>query len=332
MNIAILILNWNGKSLLEVFLPSVIKYSAGHDIYVVDNASSDNSIDYIKNNHPKVKTIEFTENYGYTGAYNRAVKEIKTDVFCFLNSDVAVTKNWLSPIIECFEKQTNVAIIQPKILDQKDANKFEYAGAGGGFIDRLGYPYCRGRIFNSIEDDNGQYDDTKDIFWASGACFFVRSKVFNLLGGFDADFFAHMEEIDLCWRAYNRGFNIKYVGNSTVLHVGGATLNASNPKKTYFNFRNSLYTLTKNAKGTLLFLIILRLILDGIAGVHFLIKGKPKHTWAIIKAHGSFYTKLQGLLKFRRINTQKKTYSSVNSIVWNYFVLKISKFSKLNNH
>ena len=199
-------------------------------------------------------------------------------------------------------------------------------------IDRLGYPYCRGRIFNSIEHDIGQYDDTKDIFWASGACFFVRSNVFNLLGGFDDDFFAHMEEIDLWWRAYNRGFNIKYIGNSTILHVGGATLNASNPKKTYFNFRNSLYTLTKNAKGTLLFLIILRLILDGISGIYFLIKGKLKHTLAIIKAHGSYYIKLPKLLKFRRVNLKKKTYSKVNSIVWNYFVLKISKFSKLNNH
>ena len=331
MNIAIVILNWNGKSLLEAFLPSVIKHSTGHDIYVVDNASDDNSIDYIKKNHPEVKTIEFTENYGYTGAYNRAVKEIKTDIFCFLNSDVSVTKNWLNPIIDCFKKQTNVAIIQPKILDQKDPNKFEYAGAGGGFIDKLGYPYCRGRIFNSIEKDNGQYDDIKDIFWASGACFFVRSEVFSLLGGFDADFFAHMEEIDLCWRAFNRGFNIKYVGDSTVLHVGGATLNASNPKKTYFNFRNSLYALVKNAKGPVLILIFMRLILDGIAGIHFLTQGKSRHTWAVIKAHGGFYNKLSKLLKFRRVNTQKKAYSKVNLIAWKYFILKISTYSKLNN-
>jgi len=331
MNIAIVILNWKGKSLLEAFLPSVIKHSTGHDIYVVDNASDDNSIDYIKKNHPKVKTIEFTENYGYTGAYNRAVKEIKTDIFCFLNSDVSVTKNWLNPIIDCFKKQTNVAIIQPKILDQKDPNKFEYAGAGGGFIDKLGYPYCRGRIFNSIEKDNGQYDDTKDIFWASGACFFVRSEVFSLLGGFDADFFAHMEEIDLCWRAFNRGFNIKYVGDSTVLHVGGATLNASNPKKTYFNFRNSLYALVKNANGPVLILIFMRLILDGIAGIHFLTQGKSRHTWAVIKAHGGFYNKLSKLLKFRRVNTQKKAYSKVNLIAWKYFILKISTYSKLNN-
>lgn len=332
MNIAIVILNWNGKHLLEAFLPSVIEYSNGHDIYVVDNASSDNSINYVKENHSEISIIEFSKNYGYSGGYNRATKEIKADIFCFLNSDVLVTKNWLNPIVECFEKQTEVAIIQPKILDHKDPISFEYAGAAGGFVDRLGYPYCRGRIFNSIEKDNGQYNDTKHIFWASGACFFIRSKVFKIIGGFDTDFFAHMEEIDLCWRAYNKNYVAKYIGSSTVFHVGGASLNALNPKKTYLNFRNNLFTIVKNAKGPLFLLITLRLTLDGIAGIYFLVQGKPRHTWAIIRAHGRFYVMLSKLLKFRRINTQKRTYSKVNSIIWNYFILKVHKFSKLNKH
>ena len=332
MNIAVVILNWNGKHLLEAFLPSVVDHSAEHDIYVVDNGSSDNSIDYIKNNHPKINIIKFSKNYGYAEGYNTALKGIKADVFCLLNSDVAVTKNWLNPIVECFKLESDVAIIQPKILDQKNPDTFEYAGAAGGFIDRLGYPYCRGRIFNSVEKDHGQYNDEKTIFWASGACFFIRSKAFNLLEGFDTDFFAYMEEIDLCWRAYNKGYNIKYVGRSSVFHVGGASLHASSPKKTYLNFRNSLFTLVKNAKGPLFILVLLRLILDGIAGIHFLILGKPKHTWAIIEAHGGFYKALPKTLHFRSKNPKRRGYFRLHSIVWNYFVLKISKFSKLKNH
>ena len=202
------------------------------------------------------------------------MSHIEADLFCLLNNDVEVTENWLEPIITCFKEDSKTAIIQPKLLDYKNKDYFEYAGAAGGFLDKYGYPYCRGRIFNTIEKDLGQYNDTSEIFWASGACLFIRSKVFNELNGFDESFFAHMEEIDLCWRAKNLGYSVKYVGQSSIYHVGGATLSNTNPKKTYLNFRNSLFALTKNAKGNLLFLILVRLTLDGVAAAKFLLELK----------------------------------------------------------
>lgn len=329
MKLAIVILNWNGQPLLETFLPSVVNYADGHDIYVIDNASTDTSVSFIETHFSTVKCIELAHNFGYAGGYNEGLKQIKADVFCLLNSDIEVTENWLKPIINTFEIETNTAIIQPKILDYHHKSKFEYAGAGGGFIDQLGYPYCRGRIFEILEEDHGQYNDQKEIFWASGACFFIRANAFKDLGGFDPQFFAHMEEIDLCWRAQNKGMTVTYIGMSTVYHVGGASLKSSNPKKTFLNFRNSLYTLVKNTNRTLLFVVCLRLTLDGIAGIRFLLQAKPKHMIAIIKAHGSFYKALPYLLQFRKQHSTRKSYNQLPSIVWSYFARNKKYFNKL---
>ena len=326
MKLAIVILNWNGKQLLEQFLPSVIENSESAAIYVADNASTDDSIKFLKAQYPSVKIIQNTENGGYAKGYNDALKQVDADIYCLLNSDVEVTKNWLIPVISEFETYSETTIIQPKILDYKRKNYFEYAGAAGGFIDKFGYPYCRGRIFDTIEKDKGQYDDVKNIFWASGACFFIRKSAFEQLNGFDESFFAHMEEIDLCWRAFNLGYKTKYIGTSTVFHVGGATLKNTNPKKTYLNFRNSLFTLTKNAEGNLFFLILTRLILDGLAGIKFLSELKIAHIVAIIKAHFSFYKHLSGLLKQRKALIQTRNYYHKRSIVWAYFVKKESFF------
>ncbi len=329
MKVAIVILNWNGKKLLEQFLPSVIEYSKEAMVYVADNASSDDSIDFVKVNFPSVKIIENKINRGYAKGYNDALKNLTEDIFCLLNNDIEVTKGWLTPILSTFEKEPNTAIIQPKILDYKRKDYFEYAGAAGGFIDKFGYPYCRGRIFNTIEKDLGQYNDIKDIFWASGACLFIRNQVFKNLNGFDESFFAHMEEIDLCWRAKNLGYNVMYVGESEVYHVGGATLSYSNPKKTYLNFRNSLYALTKNAKGNLFLLIFTRLTLDGIAGVKFMFEFKFKHITAIIHAHYSFYSHLKMLLKQRKSLEKRKKYYIITSIVLNYYVYKNRLYKSL---
>jgi GT2 family glycosyltransferase len=327
--IAIIILNWNGEKLLEQFLPSVVTHSQNADIYVADNASTDDSVAFVKAKYPSVKIIQNAENGGYAKGYNDALKHVDADVFCLLNSDVEVTQNWLSPIMDTFKHDENTKIIQPKILDYKRKNYFEYAGAAGGFIDKYGYPYCRGRIFNTIEKDNGQYNDTSSIFWASGACFFISKEAFNILGGFDDSYFAHMEEIDLCWRAYNLGYTTKYVGASEIYHVGGATLKNTNPKKTYLNFRNSLYTLTKNASGNLFALIFIRLILDGLAGIKFLTEFKFVHILAILKAHFSFYSKLPELLKLRKSLNKKEKYYQKRSIVWAYYIKNTTKFNCL---
>ncbi len=287
---------------------------------MADNASTDDSIDFVQSQFPKVKIIKNTTNGGYAKGYNHALKHVDADVFCLLNSDIEVTPNWLNSIIKEFETNTSTDIIQPKILDYKNKSHFEYAGAAGGFIDKYGYAYCRGRIFDTIEKDDGQYNDTSSIFWASGACFFIKKSTFETLNGFDESYFAHFEEIDLCWRAFNAGFNTKYVGTSTVYHVGGATLNAINPKKTYLNFRNSLFTLTKNADGFLFGILVIRLILDGIAGLKFLYSLKFTHFIAILKAHFSFYVNLPRLLKERKQLPKKKTYYQITSIVWSYYI------------
>ena len=329
MNIAVVILNWNGKELLEQFLPSVVEHSQDASIYVADNASTDNSISFLKSTYPSVKIIQNSENGGYAKGYNDALKQVKEDVFCLVNSDIEVTKNWLSPILQTFNSDSNIAIIQPKILDFKNKSYFEYAGAAGGFIDKYGYPYCRGRIFNTVERDNGQYDDISDIFWSSGACLFIRKRVFEELNGMDEAYFAHMEEIDLCWRAKNLDYEVKYVGSSTVYHIGGATLKNTNPKKTYLNFRNSLYNIVKNAQGNLFILVFVRLILDGIAGIKFIFEFKFAHFISIISAHFSFYKHLSTLLKQRKTLTQSKNYYYLNSIVWSYFIRKKRAFNRL---
>lgn len=329
MKIAIVILNWNGKALLEQFLPSIVKYSEDADIYVADNASTDNSVSFITTHFPQVTVIQNKVNGGYAKGYNDALKNVDADVFCLINSDVEVTPNWLTPIKDAFKTSPNTVIIQPKLLDYKHKDYFEYAGAAGGFIDKFGYPYCRGRIFNTIEKDNGQYNDTVEIFWASGACMFIRKEIFKTLNGFDESYFAHMEEIDLCWRAKNLGYKIIYVGATTIYHVGGATLSNLNPEKTFLNFRNSLYTLVKNANGNIFFLVLTRLFLDGIAGIKFLFDFKPKHTIAIIKAHGSFYKHFSTLLKQRKVLNQRPKYYNKISIVWSYFIANKKYFNSL---
>ena len=233
--IAVVILNWNGAKLLDQFLPSVVAFSNEATIYVADNASTDTSIEILKSQFPSVKIIQNPGNYGFAMGYNEALKYVDEEYYALVNSDIEVTENWLSPIIELFDSQAKVAIIQPKILDYKKKSHFEYAGAAGGFMDKYGYPFCRGRIFDTVEEDLKQYDDEIEIFWASGACFFIRKEVYHQLNGFDATFFAHQEEIDLCWRAFNAGFTTKYNPKSVVYHVGGATLKEENPMKTYLN-------------------------------------------------------------------------------------------------
>ena len=303
-------------------MPLVITYSKEAEIYVADNASTDDSVEFLKVNFPEVHIIQNSHNDGYAKGYNEALQHIEADIYCLLNSDIEVTKNWLSPVIEEFEINSKTAIIQPKILDYKKKTQFEYAGAAGGFIDKYGYPYCRGRIFDTIEEDKGQYNDTIPIFWASGACLFIRKSTFESLNGFDESYFAHFEEIDLCWRAFNTGYVSKYIGASTVYHVGGATLSAGNSKKTYLNFRNSLYTITKNADGFLFGIIFIRLVLDGIAGLKFLVTLKFSHFTAILKAHFSFYAHFNNLLKQRKQLPKKKNYYKTKSIVWSYYIKK----------
>lgn len=331
MKLAIVILNWNGKKLLAQFLPSIVNFSSDlADIYIADNASSDDSIAYVTHSFPSVKIVRNTSNGGYAKGYNEALRSIEADLYCLINSDVEVTSNWLTPVIEVFKREENTAIIQPKLLDYHYKGKFEYAGAGGGFIDFYGYPYCRGRVFNCLEKDEGQFDDTTEIFWASGACFFIRSQVYEQLGGFDEDYFAHQEEIDLCWRAQNEGYDVKYVGASTVYHVGGATLQESNPRKTFLNFRNSLINIVKNVpKQWFLFVFFSRLVLDGFAGVKFIVEMKPIHTWAILKAHLSLYRNFFKFLKKRQRLQKKHHYHLHTSVVWQYFILRKKKFKQL---
>ena len=331
MKTAIVILNWNGQKLLEQFLPSIVNFSSDEaTIYVADNASTDASIKFIKEFYPSVQIIENAINGGYAKGYNDALQQVNADIYCLLNSDIEVTKNWLTPVIDVFLNEENTAIIQPKLLDFKNKEKFEYAGAAGGFVDLFGYPYCRGRVFNHLEIDNGQFNDLSEIFWASGACLFIRSKVYHQLNGFDEDYFAHQEEIDLCWRTQNIGYTIKYVGSATVYHVGGATLQETNPHKTYLNFRNSLLNVVKNVPNQwFLFVIFSRLVLDGIAGVKFMLELRPIHTWAIIKAHISFYKNFFKFLKKRKRLQKKPDYNLHTSIVWQYFFLKRKRFKNL---
>jgi hypothetical protein len=328
---AIIILNWNGQKLLEQFLPSVVNFSSElAEIYIADNASTDTSIKFVKKFYPSIKIIENKTNEGYAKGYNEALAAVEADIYCLLNSDVEVTKDWLKPILEVFKKEEKTAIIQPKLLDFKDKTKFEYAGGAGGFLDIYGYPYCRGRVFNDLETDNGQFNDVSDIFWASGACLFIRSKIYHHLDGLDEDYFAHQEEIDLCWRTQNIGYKIKYVGTSTVFHVGGATLQETNPHKTYLNFRNSLLNVVKNVpKKWFLFVVFSRLILDGIAGIKFLIELRPVHTFAILRAHISFYKNFFKFLAKRKRLQKKQDYNLHTSIVWQYFILGRKKFKDL---
>ena len=314
---------------MRQFLPSVIQYSPEATIYVADNASTDNSIEVLQEEFPTVKRIQNTGNFGFAKGYNEALKVVDEPILALVNSDIEVTENWLTPILTQFENETNTAIIQPKILDFKKKTHFEYAGAAGGFIDKYGFPFCRGRIFETLEEDKGQYDNTIDIFWASGACLFIRNEVFKKLEGFDEDFFAHQEEIDLCWRAHNLDYKIKYNGESKVYHVGGATLKTGSPQKTFLNFRNSLWMMAKNLpKGKLFSRICFRMVLDGIAGIKFLIDGKPKHLWAVLKSHFYFYLSFSKFIRKRSCKQFPKYYKT-NSIVYLYFAKNKRKYSEI---
>ncbi len=318
-SIAVVILNWNGKGLLEQFLPSVTQYSPEATVYVADNASTDDSIAFIKAHYPEVNIITNPGNFGYAKGYNKALQNVEEEIYALVNSDVEVTKRWLEPVINLFEADTETAIIQPKILDYKNKTHFEYAGAAGGFIDKYGFPFCRGRIFESIEEDKGQYDDETEIFWASGACLFIRKDVYRKLDGFDEDFFAHQEEIDLCWRAFNLNYKIRFCYKSVIYHVGGATLSSNNPQKTFLNFRNSLWMMVKNLPARQLFpTLFVRLSFDGMAGWRFLMMGKLPHLWALLRAHIYFYLKLLYFLNKRKSKQYKNYYKTI-SIVWRYF-------------
>ncbi len=301
IKVAVCILNYNGAKVLPTFLPSVIEHSVNSDIYVIDNASTDESL-AILNKYPSIKVIVNASNTGYAGGYNQGLKNIDADYYILLNSDMEVTANWIAPVIEQMELDKKVATAQPKIKAYKQKTHFEFAGAAGGRLDSYGYPYCDGRLFNDCEPDNNQYEQINTIAWASGAALFIRANLFHLCNGFDEDFFAHQEEIDLCWRLHHLGYKHLYIPQSTVYHLGGATLTAANPFKTYLNFRNNLFLLIKNDFRWYWFLILLlRLILDGIAGIFFVFKGQFKHCLAIIKAHCSMYFHFFHFYNKRRI-------------------------------
>lgn len=330
MKVAVVILNWNGRALLEQFLPSVVRNTPEAIIYVADNASTDDSVSYVGENFPQVKIIQNKVNGGFAKGYNDALQHLEEDIFVLLNSDVEVPENWLPPLVVEFGNDPAIAAVQPKIKDFRKKDYFEYAGAAGGFIDALGYPYCRGRIFDTLEQDLGQYNDTIDVFWATGACMAIRKNDFFEAGGFDEDFFAHQEEIDLCWRLFNMGKKVRSVGTSEVFHLGGGTLNSMHPRKTFYNFRNSLFALIKNApKKGLFFKIFLRLILDGVAAIRLLLLLQPSHTFSILKAHFSFYYHFKKMWKKRNNYLKKRKYYHKSTVVWSYYVGKNAKFENL---
>lgn len=332
---AIVILNWNGEKYLNQFLPSVIQLSQSseNEIIVADNGSSDQSISLLRENFPEVKLILFDRNYGFTGGYNNALQQIDAEYFVLLNSDVEVTENWIEPIISMMENDHTIAAAMPKILSFDHKNQFEYAGASGGFIDKFGYPFCRGRILNKSEKDNGQYNTVKDIFWASGAAMFVRADLYKEFGGLDTDFFAHMEEIDLCWRLKNAGHRIIVNPKSVIYHIGGGTLPNNNPHKIFLNHRNNLFLLLKNLpKQKIIPVIFSRLILDGLSGMIYLLNFKFKFFFALLKAHFSFYAKLRKTFKKRNNqNFINKNHKEIyqKSIVFSYFFKKKDTFDKL---
>ncbi len=332
IKIAVVILNWNGKHWLEKFLPNVIQHSNDAEVIIADNNSSDDSIKFLEENYPNIRIIQNDGNYGYAKGYNLSLKQINAEYFVLLNSDIEVTKYWISPIISLMDSDRTISACQPKILDYNNKNKFEYAGASGGFIDNLGYPFCRGRIFDYLEEDKGQYNDTTEIFWATGACLFVRASHFFEINGLDEDFFAHQEEIDLCWRFKNKGYKVFVEPKSKVYHVGGGTLNVDSPYKTHLNFRNNLYMLFKNLPLSSLFKIIpIRLILDGVAALTFINKEKGiKHIKSIVKAHFCFYSQIPNLLRKRKYISQKNNLTG--KMKWSVLVKskmrRIKEFSK----
>lgn len=304
--VAVVILNWNGKKFLEDFLPNVIRYSKDDaEIIIADNASTDNSVEYLQSEFPDIRIINNDRNYGFAEGYNQALSRIDADYYILLNSDIEVTENWIKPVIELMEQDTQIAACQPKIRSYHDQELFEYAGAAGGFLDKYGYPFCRGRLFQYLEKDHGQYDDVKEVFWATGACMFVKATLYHEFQGLDGDFFAHMEEIDFCWRLKNKGYKIMYCPDSTVYHVGGGTLPKVSSRKTYLNFRNNMTLLYKNLEKKRLFKVyVARLFLDGIASLKFLLEGHVRDSIAVIRAHCSFFRQLPAIRNKRKALAQ----------------------------
>jgi GT2 family glycosyltransferase len=336
--VAIVILNWNGCSYLERYLPPLLKYSPPEisKIYVADNHSTDSSVEFLETNYPEIGLIRFPCNYGFAKGYALALPQIQAKYYVLLNSDVEVTENWLGPIIDMMDRNEEIAAAMPKMLSFHDRDKFEYAGAGGGFIDRYGYPFCRGRILTKIEIDKGQYNDTCEIFWASGACMFLRSEAYSRTGGLDGDFFAHMEEIDLCWRLKRLGYKIYFCGESKVYHVGGGTLPNDNPRKLYYNYRNSLFLLFKNITTVQFLTVFLpRMLLDGISALAYLAQGKGHFFMSVVRAHLRFYINLWMLVNKRRIFNRiidKKQVQQVypGSIVFSFFIKGNKRFDQLD--
>lgn len=335
------ILNYNGEHYLESYLPSVLYSSSALTNYsVIDNASTDDSIQYLEEWHPEIEIISLTKNYGFAEGYNKGLKKVDSKYTVILNSDVVVEENWLDPILEMMNADKEIGIVQPKIKALESRTEFEYAGAAGGWLDILGYPFCRGRIFDTVEEDNGQYNTSEEVFWASGAAMVVRTKLFKSLGGFDKDYFAHMEEIDFCWRAKRAGYKIMVCDDSVVYHLGGGTLDYDNPRKTFLNFRNNLNTLLKNESiGALIWKFPLRLILDGVAGIKFLISGNRGSTWSILKSHFSVYANMahtfrkravyKRLIRENRINLESNSGRYGGSILIDYYLKGRKKFSDI---
>jgi GT2 family glycosyltransferase len=338
IKVAIVILNWNGKEFLRKFLPQVIQYSEGPGIQIViaDNNSSDDSVEFLKNSYPQIEVITFKRNYGYARGYAIALPQIMAEYYVLLNSDVEVTENWLEPIIRLMDNNPLIAAAMPKIRSYFRKDYFEYAGAAGGFIDKFAYPFCQGRIITNIEKDEGQYNESREIFWASGACMFLRSDAYSKTGGLDGDFFAHMEEIDLCWRLKRLGYSIYYCSDSLIYHVGGGTLPNDNPRKLYYNYRNSLYLLFKNISKKEFFTILIpRMILDGLSATAYLLQGKLLFFLAVLRAHIRFYLSLRMLVHKRKIYNRIIDKTNVghiypHTIVFDFFIRKKRIFSELN--
>ena len=329
---AVVILNWNGKHMLERFLPSIIAHTPEDaEVIVADNASDDDSLDFLRTTYPGIRLIILDKNYGYAGGYNRALDQVDAEYYVLLNSDMQVTGEWLQPCIQMMEEDHQLAAVQPKIRSLEHPEYFEYAGAAGGFLDHFGFPFCRGRVFQTVEKDDGQYDDAVDVFWASGAAMFVRSTAFYKAGGFDARFFAHMEEIDLCWRFHNLGYRVAYCPLSVVFHLGGGSLPVSSPRKTYLNFRNSLWMLAKNLpRRKFRALIPFRYVLDELAAFRFLIKGQGKNMMAVARAWYALITQRK-TLRNNRVKVPRELPQMLyrRSIVLQYYLFRRKCFSDL---
>lgn len=326
--IAVVILNYNGEKLLQQFLPSVVQYSPEADIIVADNGSDDQSIQFIHTHFPQVIPLALGGNTGFCGGYNKALRQITAEYYMLLNSDVEVTPHWLEPLISILDANPRIAAIQPKILSYRDKKFFEYAGAGGGFLDTLGYPFCRGRVFDHVEEDQGQYNDERPVFWATGACMMIRSEKFHQHGGFDEDLFAHMEEIDLCWKLNRSGDLVYYSGRSTVYHLGAGTLGYHHPHKTYLNFRNGLSLIFKHLDSReLVYKLPLRITLDWLAAVFFLLRGEWQNFKSVLRAHLHFFRQLSPLRRKRRaIRQANPSYPRKNIhpglIIFDYYLRK----------